>query len=96
MIRTQISRLADLGVDYIKFDFLSHGSVEGAHSTKDENIPDVWRLTMLIMSFQMRLIRLNVRFLSVFPLRLYSPILWGNAEDAAVMHLVITKTCVMC
>ena len=32
MIRTQISRLADLGVDYIKFDFLSHGSVEGAHS----------------------------------------------------------------
>lgn len=31
MVRTQIQRLADLGMDYIKFDFLSHGSVEGAH-----------------------------------------------------------------
>lgn len=31
MARATIRHLIDLGVDYIKIDFLSHGSVEGAH-----------------------------------------------------------------
>lgn len=35
MVRTQIRRLAALGMDYIKFDFLSHGSVEGVHYKKE-------------------------------------------------------------
>lgn len=35
MARTMIRELVDLGVDYIKIDFLSHGSVEGAHYRAD-------------------------------------------------------------
>lgn len=33
--RKNISALTELGVDYIKIDFLSHGSVEGAHYEKN-------------------------------------------------------------
>lgn len=35
MARATIRRLVNLGVDYIKLDFLSHGSVEGAHYQKE-------------------------------------------------------------
>lgn len=35
MARTTIKRLIGLGVDYIKLDFLTHGSVEGAHFRKN-------------------------------------------------------------
>lgn len=35
MARATIRRLVALGVDYLKLDFLSHGSVEGAHYQKE-------------------------------------------------------------
>lgn len=35
MARATIRRLIGLGVDYLKLDFLSHGSVEGAHYQKE-------------------------------------------------------------
>lgn len=35
MARTTMRRLIGLGIDYIKLDFLSHGSVEGAHYRKE-------------------------------------------------------------
>lgn len=35
MARATIRRLAGLGIDYLKLDFLSHGSVEGAHYQKE-------------------------------------------------------------
>lgn len=35
MARASVKRLVNLGMDYIKLDFLSHGAVEGAHYLSD-------------------------------------------------------------
>ena len=78
MTRATIRRLAALGIDYLKLDFLSHGSVEGAHYQKDYTGRMALNLAYRILSEEIDAAKRDIFVsLSIAPL---FPYFLGNAR----------------
>lgn len=78
MARAMIRRLTGLGIDYLKLDFLSHGSVEGAHYRKGYTGRMALNLAYRILSEEIDAAKRDIFVsLSIAPL---FPYFLGNAR----------------
>ena len=92
--RKNIRILTDLGVDYIKIDFLTHGSAEGDHYIK--NVTGRMALNRVYRLLQEEIDACGREISSASPSLLCSPISSGTPDDAAATPSVIMTMSAMC
>ena len=95
MARATIRHLIDLGVDYIKIDFLSHGSVEGAHYRPEFTGRMALNYAYSVLSEEIDRAGREI-FVSLSIAPLFPTFPWVTPAVVAVMLRPPSKMCDMC